>query len=96
MLAFILIELFTLKVHIRGFHNKFITHSHLLYQRGPLGLPSNGDKKLMMTFLRFDTVSFQPINLNTIIPYLKDTITTFDFNIHNVTTRFKISHKGPS
>ena len=26
---------------------------------------------------------------------MKDTITTYDFNIHNLTTRFKVSHKDP-
>ena len=34
-----------------GFHFKFITQSHLSYQRGHLGQLYNGDKKLIMTFL---------------------------------------------
>ena len=38
-------------------------------------------------------VPFQPINLKYIIHY--DTIAAFDFNIHNLTTRFKVSEKDP-
>ena len=59
-----------IKAHIKGFHNKLITQLHLPYQRGLIGLAYNGDNKLMMTFLRFDMMFFQPINLKSIIPLL--------------------------
>ena len=49
----------------------FITKSHLHYQRGPLGLPYNGEKKLIMTFLWIDMMSFQTTNLKSIIPLLE-------------------------
>ena len=38
-------------------------------------------------------MSFQPINLKSIIHCMKYTIMSFDFKFHNLTTRFKVSHK---
>ena len=59
-------------------------------------MPYNGGTKLIMTFQRIDMMSFNPTNLTSIIQYKKDTITAFYIMVHNLTTRIKVSHKGPS
>ena len=56
----------------------------------------NGKKKLIMTFLRFDMMSFQTINLKSTIHCKKGSITALYIKFHNLTTRFKVSHKGLS
>ena len=71
----------------------FITQSQLPYKRGPLVIPYNGDKKVIMTSLRIDTMSFQTTHLKSIIHYKKDTITNFEFKFHNLTTMFNVLHK---
>ena len=49
---------------------------------GPLGLPHNGDKKLMVTFLGINMMPFHKTNLKSIIPLLlKDTITAYTSTI---------------
>ena len=62
-------------IHIKGSYKRVsyqvLNLSHSPSQRGPLGLPYNGEKKLIMTFLRFDTMSIQPTNLKSIIPLLE-------------------------
>ena len=74
----------------------FITRSHLHYQKGPLGLPHNGDNIAHLEFPKDYMISFQPISPRSIINYKKDIITTFDINVHNVTTMFKVPRTGPS
>ena len=46
-------------------------------------------------FPKDDMMSFQIIKLKSIIHYMKDTNAVFEFNVHNLTTRFKVSHKVP-
>ena len=38
-------------------------------------------------------IPFVPIKLKSIISYKKDTLTTFDFNVRNLTTRLNVSLK---
>ena len=82
-----------MKVHAKGFHINFITQLHLPYKRDGLGMPYNGDKKIIMTFLRIDKMSFYLTNLKSIIYYKNDIIKTSVFKVHNLTISFKVSHK---
>ena len=62
-------------IHIRGYTKgvPYQVHNPITFtlpKKGPLGLSHNGDKKLLMTFLRIYMMTFQPINLNSIIPLI--------------------------
>ena len=43
-----------------------------------------------------DMILFQPTNVKSIIHYKKDSVKTFDYKVHNLTTRFKVTHKWHS
>ena len=58
-------------------------------------MPYNGGKVDLNDFTKDDMISFQKTNLKSIIHYKKDIITSFDFNVHNLSTRFKVPHKDP-
>ena len=83
-----------IKVHINGSHIQFMAQLYSTTQsKVHQGISHNGDKKLSTTFIRYDLMPFQPINLKSIIHQMKDTITANYFMIYNLTTWFKVPHK---
>ena len=74
------------------FHILFRTKSHSPYQRGPLGLPFNGDEDNLMIFLRM--ISYLS-SQSTLSLRFTEEVYPYDFKLQgydNLATRLYIQH----